>query len=88
MQQPTIEQRIRNMDGMRETELKQLLADFKEASIPQWRRYLLMGYNVAGCATLMYFTVNCKKYNQRYLQNNRNRSLYRLAGIATAQAVS
>jgi hypothetical protein len=85
--QPTLQQRLNNMEGLRENELRKLLTDFKEDAIPRWRRYLLLGYNVAGCVGLMYFTMNCKKFNQRYMQKSSNRSLYRIVGIATAQAV-
>jgi hypothetical protein len=46
--QPTLQQRLNNMEGLRENELRKLLTDFKEDAIPRWRRYLLLGYNVAG----------------------------------------
>lgn len=48
---------------------------------------MLYSYNVVSCAALMYYTLNCKRFNQRYLQSSSNRSIYRVMGIATAQAV-
>jgi hypothetical protein len=55
--------------------------------MPPWRRYTIYGYIVAGCAALMYFTLNCKKYNQRFYKPGSVPTIPRIIGLASLQAV-
>jgi hypothetical protein len=35
----------------------------------------------------MYYTMNCKRFNQRFMVPGKSRSVFRIIGIATLQAV-
>lgn len=55
--------------------------------MPPWRRNIIYGYIVGGCAVLAHFTLNCKKYNQRFFKPGSIPSIPRIIGLASIQAV-